>query len=154
ISAASPKPLSTMSAPCCASALAIPRPMPLVEPVTTATFPLSMTILLWSTRDDLKCSRPPPAMMARIRDRARSARAGPLVIGRRGLLRRIDEPDRRDRHVADAAVAARQALQQPDDDGHRAHGNRHHDGQQVALLQRHQMVVPGLVENHEAEFAA
>jgi hypothetical protein len=42
ISAASPKPFSTMSAPCRASAVAMPRPIPLVEPVTTATFPLNM----------------------------------------------------------------------------------------------------------------
>ncbi|CFP68624.1 Uncharacterised protein [Bordetella pertussis] len=53
--------------------------MPLVEPVTTATFPLSMTVLLWSGRDGLKCSRPPPAMMARIRDRAAPCPARPAA---------------------------------------------------------------------------
>src|SRR5690242_18427457 len=42
ISAASPNPFSTISAPCAASDLAMPRPMPLVDPVTTATFPFNM----------------------------------------------------------------------------------------------------------------
>ena len=36
-----PKPLSTIAAPCAASARAMPRPMPLVEPVTSATLPSS-----------------------------------------------------------------------------------------------------------------
>src|SRR5690606_18953942 len=38
----SPKPFSTMLAPCCASALAMPRPMPLVDPVTSAVLFESM----------------------------------------------------------------------------------------------------------------
>ena len=42
--AASPKPFSTMSAPWPASALAMPRPMPLVDPVTIATLPFNMTV--------------------------------------------------------------------------------------------------------------
>src|SRR5688572_22092638 len=46
ISAASPKPLRRMSAPSPARARAIPRPMPEVDPVTTATFPFSAIQLL------------------------------------------------------------------------------------------------------------
>jgi hypothetical protein len=42
ISSALPKPLSMTSAPCAANARAMPRPMPLVEPVTMADFWLSM----------------------------------------------------------------------------------------------------------------
>jgi hypothetical protein len=37
----SPKPFITMLAPCLASSMAMPRPMPLVEPVTRAVLPLS-----------------------------------------------------------------------------------------------------------------
>ena len=37
-----PKPLNTMLAPCCASERAIPRPIPEVEPVTSAVLPLNM----------------------------------------------------------------------------------------------------------------
>jgi hypothetical protein len=39
ISAARPRPFSTTSAPAAASARAIPRPMPLVDPVISATLP-------------------------------------------------------------------------------------------------------------------
>src|SRR6185312_767140 len=42
ISSAGPKPFSTMLAPWAASAWAMPRPMPLVEPVTTAHLPLRL----------------------------------------------------------------------------------------------------------------
>src|SRR6266851_3675017 len=42
ISAWSPKPLSRRLQPCSASAVAMPRPMPLVEPVTMADLPLIM----------------------------------------------------------------------------------------------------------------
>ena len=41
----SPKPLRTMLAPWAAKAWAIPKPMPLVEPVTKAVFPVSMMTL-------------------------------------------------------------------------------------------------------------
>ena len=41
ISSALPKPLSTIRDPAPASARAMPRPMPLVEPVTSETFPIS-----------------------------------------------------------------------------------------------------------------
>ena len=41
ISAATPKPFSTTAEPACASARAIPSPMPLVEPVTSETLPVS-----------------------------------------------------------------------------------------------------------------
>ena len=43
----SPKPLSMTLAPRCASILAMPSPMPLVEPVTRAVFPVSMAASLW-----------------------------------------------------------------------------------------------------------
>jgi hypothetical protein len=42
ISLASPKPLGITFAPCAANALAMPSPMPLVEPVISAVFPFSM----------------------------------------------------------------------------------------------------------------
>ena len=44
IAALSPKPLMVTLAPCSASARAMPRPMPEVEPVTSADFPFSMAI--------------------------------------------------------------------------------------------------------------
>src|SRR3954447_9651893 len=44
IAAASPKPLSTRLPPSAASAVAMPRPMPLVEPVTIAALPLIIGI--------------------------------------------------------------------------------------------------------------
>src|SRR5690349_12741510 len=44
ISAASPNPFRIISAPCAANALAMPRPIPLVDPVTTATFPFNMIL--------------------------------------------------------------------------------------------------------------
>src|SRR5579862_3394986 len=43
IAALSPNPLIVRFAPCAASARAIARPMPDVEPVTSADFPFSMT---------------------------------------------------------------------------------------------------------------
>ena len=42
IAAASPNPLITTSAPSLANALAMARPMPLVEPVTNATLPFNI----------------------------------------------------------------------------------------------------------------
>jgi hypothetical protein len=42
MSAAAPKPFSTICTPSAANARAIPRPMPLVEPVTNATFPMRL----------------------------------------------------------------------------------------------------------------
>jgi hypothetical protein len=39
IAAASPKPFSTMFAPAAASSVAMPSPMPLVDPVTSAVLP-------------------------------------------------------------------------------------------------------------------
>src|SRR3954464_14821410 len=47
IRAASPNPLSITFAPSAARRVAIPRPMPDVEPVTRAVFPLSMGFLSW-----------------------------------------------------------------------------------------------------------
>src|SRR5512135_1253968 len=48
MSAASPKPLMRTLAPSLASARAMPRPMPLVEPVTTAPFDFRIMIKLRS----------------------------------------------------------------------------------------------------------
>src|SRR5579859_1728181 len=48
ISAASPKPLMRTLAPSLASARAMPRPMPLVEPVTTAPFDFKIMVKLRS----------------------------------------------------------------------------------------------------------
>src|SRR5215216_4183782 len=42
IAGASPKPFNMTSQPACASARAMPRPIPLVEPVTIATLPVSI----------------------------------------------------------------------------------------------------------------
>ncbi|EWS64926.1 hypothetical protein Y695_01826 [Hydrogenophaga sp. T4] len=44
MAALSPKPLSTMSHPAEASAVAIPRPIPLVDPVTRAVFLLARVV--------------------------------------------------------------------------------------------------------------
>ena len=46
IAAASPNPFSMMSQPSAASAVAMPSPIPLVEPVTIAILPLSIGVLL------------------------------------------------------------------------------------------------------------
>src|SRR5450830_503162 len=46
MAAASPKPLSMMLAPSCASARAMARPIPEVEPVTSAVLPFSMAVLV------------------------------------------------------------------------------------------------------------
>src|SRR5215470_17589753 len=45
MTALEPKPLSRTAAPCVASARAMPRPMPLVEPVTTATRPFNVIVM-------------------------------------------------------------------------------------------------------------
>ncbi|MNV04168.1 hypothetical protein D3C71_944590 [compost metagenome] len=58
MSCASPKPFSTMSAPCRASALAMPRPIPLVEPVTTAIFPFNMGEIPYSVGASLDPRHP------------------------------------------------------------------------------------------------
>ena len=42
----SPKPFITMLAPCLASSMAMPSPMPLVEPVTRAVLPFSVLMNL------------------------------------------------------------------------------------------------------------
>src|SRR3954449_10302240 len=52
ISPASPKPFSTRSAPSFASSVAMPRPMPLVDPVTMATLPFNMAIPFDVSRDE------------------------------------------------------------------------------------------------------
>jgi hypothetical protein len=44
-SRASPDPFGSMSAPWPASNLAVPSPIPLVEPVTIATFPCNIAVL-------------------------------------------------------------------------------------------------------------
>ncbi len=44
----SPKPFITMWAPCLASSMAMPRPMPLVEPVTSAVLPFNMLMNVFS----------------------------------------------------------------------------------------------------------
>ena len=49
IAAASPKPFSMIEAPSAASASAMPWPMPLVDPVTRATFPLRLMSLSFIT---------------------------------------------------------------------------------------------------------
>ena len=68
ISSAGPKPLSTILAPCPASAVAIPSPIPLVEPVTIAVlparmpFPLKMSSLKppkFSATQGVECERTP-----------------------------------------------------------------------------------------------
>ena len=51
---ASPKPFNTMLAPCLAKAFAMPRPMPLVDPVTSAVLPCNM---LMTPKDELGCSK-------------------------------------------------------------------------------------------------
>src|SRR5580704_1565577 len=57
IAAASPKPLMVTLAPSAASARAIARPMPDVEPVTSADLPFSMEIP--NSMKDLSMKRPP-----------------------------------------------------------------------------------------------
>src|SRR5690242_1173821 len=42
MTAASPKPLSMIAQPSAASAVAMPKPMPLVDPVTTAALPFNI----------------------------------------------------------------------------------------------------------------
>src|SRR6516225_9549955 len=60
IAAASPMPLSTMLQPRAASASAIAAPMPLVEPITTAVFPLSMCVLPMRGQCSLHLRKPCP----------------------------------------------------------------------------------------------
>lgn len=72
ISAASPKPFSTMSAPVRASAVAMPRPIPLVEPVTTATFPENMGELPLGVGRQCTYTGQPPLTSARCRPTIRS----------------------------------------------------------------------------------
>ena len=51
---ASPKPFKTICAPCLANALAMPSPIPLVEPVTKAVLPCNM---ISTPKDELGCSK-------------------------------------------------------------------------------------------------
>jgi hypothetical protein len=46
----SPKPLTIILAPCFANAIAIAKPMPLVEPVTNAVLPLNWDMFTFSRR--------------------------------------------------------------------------------------------------------
>jgi hypothetical protein len=46
-----------MLAPCLAKALAMPKPMPLVEPVTNAVLPCNMMSTPKDEKDELGCSK-------------------------------------------------------------------------------------------------
>src|ERR1700679_283163 len=128
IAAASPKPLMTTLQPSLAKALAIARPMPLVDPVTSATLPLSIRFSPTGRaascgaamtdechgrvkiNDDLRV-RPPVSRACRLRALKRhhgnhSAGAGQTQVGARP--RRRHEPHR-PAGLAAGAVRARRA---------------------------------------------
>jgi hypothetical protein len=59
----SPKPFSVSLQPCCASAVAIPRPIPEVEPVTSACLPFRVNYPSQSCSTHLAARKNSPAAM-------------------------------------------------------------------------------------------
>src|SRR5688572_5276816 len=88
MSAAAPKPFSITLAPARAKASAIARPMPLVEPVTTADWPASCLSFIFSSLREAFFSLSSGHLASLVRNHGRGAQHfhvgnAVLVVGRR-----------------------------------------------------------------------
>src|SRR5690606_40872102 len=71
-----PKPFSTRSAPWPASAWAMPSPIPLVDPVTIATLPFNMAVVLCDASERSNLEGPVLAVDVMGDDRSEERRVG------------------------------------------------------------------------------